>query len=475
MLLAISFLILTRLDIDKAIKQFAFAGVAVVITCFVPILVAKLKVWDKLGFLYGLIGIGGLAFVCLAASTTYGAKLSISIGPVVLQPSEFIKILFIFFSACMLYKSTEFHHVVKVTILAALHVLILVASRDLGGALIYLITYLVMLYVASRKPIYMVLGLGSGALASVVAYHLFAHVRDRVIAWKDPLSVIDDQGYQISQSLFAIGSGGWFGVGLGQGMPDKIPVVKTDFVFSAIAEEFGVVFAICIIFICISCFLMFFNISMQVKDIFYKLIALGIGTLYGTQVFLALGGVTKFIPSTGVTLPLVSYGGSSLLSTIILFAIIQGLYVMQVDEGERNLMSKEELENKIATLTGGRCAEKLIFHSISTGASNDIEQATKLARAMVTKYGMSEEFGMVAFETETNAYLGGDSTLSCSPQTAKSIDDMVVAIVKNAYKNAEELLSANMDKLHKIAKYLYEQETITGEEFMKLLEEKEES
>ncbi len=336
MLLAISFLILTRLDMDKAIKQFSFAAVAVVITCFIPILVAKLKVWDKLGVLYGLIGIGGLAFVCVAASTTYGAKLSISIGPVVLQPSEFIKILFIFFSACMLYKSVEFEHIVKVTMIAALHVLILVASRDLGGALIYLITYLVMLYVATRKPIYMILGLSSGALASVVAYHLFAHVRDRVIAWKDPLSVIDDQGYQISQSLFAIGSGGWFGVGLGQGMPDRIPVVKTDFVFSAIAEEFGVLFAICIIFICISCFLMFFNISMQVRDIFYKLIALGIGTLYGTQVFLALGGVTKFIPSTGVTLPLVCYGGSSLLSTIILFAIIQGLYVMRVDEGDIN-------------------------------------------------------------------------------------------------------------------------------------------
>lgn len=336
MLLAISFLILTRLDMDKAIKQFSFAAVAVVITCFIPILVAKLKVWDKLGVLYGLIGIGGLAFVCVAASTTYGAKLSISIGPVVLQPSEFIKILFIFFSACMLYKSVEFEHIVKVTMIAALHVLILVTSRDLGGALIYLITYLVMLYVATRKPIYMILGLSSGALASVVAYHLFAHVRDRVIAWKDPLSVIDDQGYQISQSLFAIGSGGWFGVGLGQGMPDRIPVVKTDFVFSAIAEEFGVLFAICIIFICISCFLMFFNISMQVRDIFYKLIALGIGTLYGTQVFLALGGVTKFIPSTGVTLPLVSYGGSSLLSTIILFAIIQGLYVMRVDEGDIN-------------------------------------------------------------------------------------------------------------------------------------------
>lgn len=336
MLLAISFVILTRLDMEKAIKQFAFSAIAVVITCFVPFLVAKLKVWDKLGVLYGLTGIGGLAFVCIAAQTTYGAKLNIQIGSVVLQPSEFIKILFIFFSACMLYQSTEFHHVVKVTIIAALHVLILVASRDLGGALIYLITYLVMLYVASRNPIYMILGLSSGALASVVAYHLFAHVQDRVLAWKDPLAVIDDQGYQISQSLFAIGSGGWFGAGVGQGMPERIPVVKTDFVFAAIAEEFGVLFAICMIFICIGCFLMFFNISMEIKDSFYKLIALGIGSLYGTQVFLALGGVTKFIPSTGVTLPLVSYGGSSLLSTIILFAIIQGLYVMQVDEGDFN-------------------------------------------------------------------------------------------------------------------------------------------
>lgn len=334
MLLAISFLILTRLDMDKAIKQLVFAAVAIVITCFIPALVAELKVWNKLRFLYGIVGIAGLSFVLVAASTTYGAKLSISIGPVVLQPSEFIKIIFIFFCACMLQESTEFTHVVKTTIIAALHVLILVASRDLGGALIYLVTYLVMLYVASRKPIYMILGVSSGALASVVAYQLFGHVRDRVAAWKDPISVIDDQGYQVSQSLFAIGSGGWFGSGLGQGMPNKIPVVTTDFVFSAISEEMGAVFAICIIFLCIHCFLMFFNIAMQMKDYFYKLIALGIGTLYGTQTFLALGGVTKFIPSTGVTLPLVSYGGSSLLSTVILFAIIQGLYVLQVDEGE---------------------------------------------------------------------------------------------------------------------------------------------
>lgn len=332
MLLTVSFMILTRLDMDKAVKQFVFAAVAVVITCFIPLIVAKLEFLSKLGIFYGIIGIAGLAVVLVAAQTTYGAKLSINLGPVVLQPSEFIKIIFIFFVACMLKEVEDFTYLVKVTVVAALHVLILVASKDLGGALIYLVTYLVMVYVATRNPGYMFLGLFAGAIASIVAYFLFSHIQARVIAWKDPLSVIDNQGYQICQSLFAIGYGGWFGTGLGQGMPEKIPVVTTDFVFSAISEELGVLFAICIIFICINCFLMFFNISMQIKEYFYKLIALGIGTTYGIQTFLALGGVVKFIPSTGVTLPLVSYGGSSLLCTIIIFAIIQGLYVREYDE-----------------------------------------------------------------------------------------------------------------------------------------------
>lgn len=144
-------------------------------------------------------------------------------------------------------------------------------------------------------------------------------------------------------------------------------------------------------------------------------------------------------------------------------------YTMQVDEGERNLMNKEEIENKIATLTGGRVAEELIFHSITTGASNDIEQATKLARAMITRYGMSEEFGMVALETVNNQYLGGDTSLACSDDTAKEIDKKVIETVKIQYEKARKLLSENMDKLHELAKYLYEKETITGEEFMKIL------
>ena len=144
-------------------------------------------------------------------------------------------------------------------------------------------------------------------------------------------------------------------------------------------------------------------------------------------------------------------------------------YTMQVDQNDHNLMSKEELENKIATLTGGRVAEELIFHSITTGASNDIEQATKLARAMITRYGMSEEFGMVALETVSNQYLGGDSSLACSPDTSTEIDREVVAVVKKQYEKATELLRSHMQELNSLAQYLYNHETITGEEFMGIL------
>ena len=144
-------------------------------------------------------------------------------------------------------------------------------------------------------------------------------------------------------------------------------------------------------------------------------------------------------------------------------------YTMQVEDGERLLMSKEEALNKIATLTGGRAAEEFMFHSITTGASNDIEQATKLARAMVTRYGMSDQFGMVALETVTNQYLGGDTSLACSPETAKAIDDEVIATVKAQYEKAVGILRDHAAKLNELAGYLLEKETITGEEFMEIL------
>ncbi len=146
-------------------------------------------------------------------------------------------------------------------------------------------------------------------------------------------------------------------------------------------------------------------------------------------------------------------------------------YTMQVEEGEHMLMSKEEAFNKIATLTGGRSAEEVVFHSVTTGASNDIEQATKIARAMVTRYGMSEHFDMVAMETVQNQYLGGDTSLACAEGTAQKIDAEVNDLVKRAHEKALQILRENEQKLHELAAYLLEKETITGEEFMQILQQ----
>ena len=239
-------------------------------------------------------------------------------------------------------RSTEFKDIVVTTAVAAFHVLILVASKDLGAALIIFVVYLVMLYVATHQPLYILAGLGAGSAGAVVAYHLFTHVKTRVNVWRDPFGTYDKGGYQVAQSLFAIGTGGWFGAGLYQGQPDTIPVSAEDFIFSAISEEMGLIYAMCLILICVSCYVMFLNIAMQLHNLFYKMVALGLGTCYIFQVFLTIGGATKFIPSTGVTLSLVSYGGSSLISTLIMFAIIQGLYILREDEEEDIERRKKE-------------------------------------------------------------------------------------------------------------------------------------
>ena len=148
---------------------------------------------------------------------------------------------------------------------------------------------------------------------------------------------------------------------------------------------------------------------------------------------------------------------------------------MQVEQGDKYLMTKEEIENKIATFTGGRAAEEIIFGQITTGASNDIEQATKLARAMITRYGMSEDFDMVAMETVNNQYLGGDASLTCSADTQKEIDRMVVELVKKEHEKAKDILTENRKKLDELAQFLYEKETITGDEFMTILNKVEEN
>ena len=330
MLLSIGFIMLSRLDMDKAQRQFLIVAIGSAIALVVPVMIRKMRFLSKLTWVYAGVGIVLLVLVLALAQVTGGARLSI-FG---VQPSEFVKIIFVFCMAAMLWKDSSFPQVVRATVVAAVHVLILVLSRDLGSALIFFVTWLVMVYVSTKKPAYFALGLGGGALASVAAYFLFGHVRQRVAAWRDPFAEYQNEGYQIAQSMFAIGTGGWFGMGLCQGSPELIPVVAEDFIFGAICEELGGIFGICLVLVCMSFFLMTVNISLQIKNPFYKLIALGLGTEYAFQVFLTIGGATKFIPMTGVTLPLVSDGGSSVMSTIILLAIIQGLYILREDEGE---------------------------------------------------------------------------------------------------------------------------------------------
>lgn len=327
MLLSVGFVILTRLSFDKSVKQFTIVIISMVVALIIPSIMKHMKFIYCCKWLYAIAGIGILTVVLVSGSITNGSKLSFSIMGVSFQPSEFVKILFVIFIAILLSETDSIKQIFISAILAAIHVLILAASKDLGSALIFFVTYFAMLYVVTAKKRYLLLGVFSGAIASYVAYTLFSHVRVRVAAWIDPWSDIGAKGYQITQSLFAIGTGGWLGMGLGSGTPESIPYVEQDFIFAAICEEYGVIFGICIVAICVSLFWEMIQTAKQCEENFYKFTAYGIAVVYISQLFLAIGGNTKFIPLTGVTLPFVSYGGSSILSSMIMIGMIQGFSV----------------------------------------------------------------------------------------------------------------------------------------------------
>ncbi len=328
LLLSVGFIMLTRLDYHKAVKQFFIVVAGLILALIIPYAIRRLEGLKRLEWLYCFGGILALGVVLILGQVTRGSKISYTIAGFTLQPSEFVKIIFAFFVGASLYQAKRFWQVAVSAVFAAIHVLILVASRDLGSSLIFFVGYLFTLLAATGNYLYFIGGLLAGSGASVVAYRLFGHVRVRVQAFLDPFTAIDNEGYQMSQSLFAIGSGSWFGMGLYQGTPTDIPYVESDFMFSAIAEELGGVFAICLILVCLVCFLAFLKIAMGLEDKFYRLTGCCLSVMYIFQMFLTVGGGMKFIPLTGVTLPLVSYGGSSVLSTIIMFAIMQGLQLI---------------------------------------------------------------------------------------------------------------------------------------------------
>lgn len=344
MCMMVGFVMLGRLSSRYAIHQIVLATAAMVVCIFVPFFIEKFAVWERLGWQYAVAGVLFLLLVFVIGVERNGSRNWISLAGIVIQPSEFVKILYVFFMSSLLAKSTKFKHIVFVTCLAAVHVVILVAEKDLGAALIYFVTYIMVLYVATTNLAYLGAGLAGGTGAAVIAYQMFSHVRTRVYAWQDPWGTIQKDGYQVARSLFAIGTGGFIGMGLGKGLPGSVPVVESDFIFSAISEELGGVFAICLIMVYLSSYIMFVNIAMKMKKQFYKLTAFGLSVVFIFQVFLCVGGVTKFIPSTGVTLPLISYGGSSIMTTIIIFSIIQGMYVLNGREAEE--VGEEENEGK---------------------------------------------------------------------------------------------------------------------------------
>lgn len=346
MLLTVGFVILTRLSLGKAIRQFIIVMISLVIALVIPFFVSRFRFLKEWKWIYAAAGIVALGIVLVLGQTTYGSKLSYTIAGLTFQPSEFVKIIFVFFVASALYKAAGFFDVFTTAVIAAAHVIILVCSKDLGSALIFFVVYVLMVVVASRNWLYLLAGVSGGSVAAYLAYRVFPHIQVRVQAFKDPWSVIDSTGYQITQSLFAITSGGWFGLGLFKGTPESIPFVEADFIFSAITEELGLLFALCVILICVSSFVMFMNISMNLKDKFYQLTAFGLGVTYIFQVFLTIGGGCKFIPLTGVTLPFISYGGSSVLTTLIMFSITEGLSMIQEEEAEEEKHRRKRIRQK---------------------------------------------------------------------------------------------------------------------------------
>ena len=334
LLLCIGFIAQSRLSFTKSRRQLIIVTVSLLIFLIVPVLISRLKLLKNNYAIagYGFVGALLLAVVYGWGGNSYGSKLFIRIFGLAFQPSEFVKLFFIFFLAGLLYKVYHMGRVVVSGLLAAVFVLILVASKDLGAALIYCVIYLGMIYTATGKRRYLISGIVIGAAAGIAAYYLFAHVRVRVDIWQDPWSDIDNTGYQLAQSLFGIAMGGWFGRGIGRGIPEAIPFVDEDFIFSAITEEMGVVFGILLLVVCLNVILHFLNIAHRVGDPFYRLVATGIGISYGIQVFLTVGGGSRLIPLTGVTLPLISNGGSSVMATLLMFGVMAGIAMIRQDD-----------------------------------------------------------------------------------------------------------------------------------------------
>ena len=331
----IGLIMLSRLDTSLAHKQLIWIIIGFVCSLIIPMVLNIMPRLDKFKNLYVVFSIVLLVATLIFGTEEFGSKNWISIGGIVFQPSEVIKIMFVFYIASCFSNKPDFSNLVVPVILSGIIMVCFVIQKDLGSVLIYFMTLLTVIYISTGNPLYFIGGIGAAGLGSFAAYHIFSHIRVRFEAWLDPWKDIDVTGYQITQSLFAIGTYGLFGCGLTRGYCTKIPVVERDFIFSAICEEFGIIMAVGIIFVFLMIFLEGARAAIVARSRFLSLMCAGLTALIAFQTFTILGGVTKLIPLTGVTLPFISYGGTSVVVCFVIIGILQWVYLNNTEYENR--------------------------------------------------------------------------------------------------------------------------------------------
>jgi cell division protein FtsW (lipid II flippase) len=339
MLSSIGIIMLYRLDRDLGFKQIIWFATGIVLFFISCLLFRRLRIWARLVYLYPLASLLLFAVTLFFGTNIKGAKNWIIIGSFSIQPSEVIKILFVFFVAgyLKLYESNfNEAEVFRVGRLAVrpVHVLIVVSfmhlgfmvvQQEWGTALMVFMVYFMLFYVFVNDRLYLVINAVLAVAGGLAGVLFVNHIRIRVDTWLDPWKDIAGTGYQITQSLFAIGAGGFFGTGLGLGRPDFIPEVETDFIFSAVCEEMGIFGGAAAVLLYFILTYRGFKIALSLKDQFTKILAFGITLVFGFQTFIIVGGVIKLIPLSGITLPFISYGGSSLVVSFIALGILQAV------------------------------------------------------------------------------------------------------------------------------------------------------
>lgn len=319
----IGLIMLYRLDSSLALKQLIWIIAGFLFMSVLPFILTRLPRLDRYKNIYIVVSFVMLVFTLVFGSVSGGSKNWINIGGFGFQPSEIVKLLYVFYLASSLSGKPKFQDIIAPTVISGIVVIFLVMQKDLGSALIFVMTYLIVLFIATGNYLYLGSGVLAVCLASVIAFKLFSHIQVRVDAWQNPWSDVQGNGYQIAQSLFAICTWGITGIGLTRGYATSIPVVERDFIFAAICEEFGSIFAIGLIAIFILIFLEGARGALENRSRFLTLLCAGFTALIAFQSFLIIGGVTKFIPLTGVTLPFVSYGGTSMVISYVIIGILQ--------------------------------------------------------------------------------------------------------------------------------------------------------